>query len=70
VPEVFLFSIFKDSNPIAAGYNGQNSYSFLITSALFPDSVNYMRTGIRYTNGITQWSDWTVYRKFGEGGNE
>jgi hypothetical protein len=30
----------------------------------FPDSVNHVRTGLRYKNGLVQWRNWTVNRIF------
>lgn len=62
-PDSFYFDIFK--NDQAAVYKATgDSHSFKVTYGAFPAVVNHVRSGIRYTNGIIKWKEWTVSRVF------
>lgn len=64
-PETFLFkfpntkdtSIIKPTLPTS-------DYDLLVTSASFTNIANPIKVGITYTNGVTQWATWTLYRSF------
>lgn len=62
-PDSFYFDIFKNDKP-AAFEATEDSLSFPVIFSTFPNSVNRVRTGIRYTNGIVKWKEWTVNRMF------
>lgn len=61
-PDSFYFDIIKN-NPVIA-ISAENSISLKVLYTTFPDSVNHVRTGLRYKNGLVQWRNWTVNRIF------
>ncbi|WP_290744004.1 hypothetical protein [Fibrobacter sp. UBA4309] len=61
-PDSFYFDIIKN-NPVIA-ISAEKSISLKVMYTTFPDSVNHVRTGLRYKNGLVQWRNWTVNRIF------
>ena len=61
-PDSFYFDIIKN-NPVIA-ISAEKSVSLKVMYTTFPDSVNHVRTGLRYKNGLVQWRNWTVNRIF------
>lgn len=62
-PDSFFFDIFKNDQAAAYKANGK-SHSIKVTYNAFTSTVNHVRTGIRYTNGVTKWKEWNVNRIF------
>lgn len=58
-PDSFFYDVF--ANEPASAFNAvEKSHTFKITSGAFKKSFTTVRSGIRYTNGITKWKKWSV----------
>lgn len=64
-PDSFFYDIYPNDQP-SAFHADSSSHSFKVTFSAFSKSSNLVRSGIRYTNGITKWKQWRVLRIFAE----